>query len=231
MKFDSKFFCCMLCSFLLAAGSVAQVYADLPEAVGDVEEIGEAYVFESPMTFEVNSDLSDYIRMQTYNIQCSDLKLSPAYGNTISHLSGNNGISYYPNRYPYVDNYNGGEFIIVVKYDRPYDADAVGLNADGTAYGFSGNILSTVGSQIYSGISRISDTEFRVSCIVNKPFTLTESESSARLSFFLKPAAIPVDSTVSITFYFNGYTDTVSEGDGGGGDGGGGSGSGGGAAT
>lgn len=228
MKFNSRFFCCMLCSFVLAAGSVAQVYADLPEVVGDdvvdspvVEEIpGDPAMLldDVPMLMSVVTPIDEFERLPTAFLYSSVVG-GYAYGNSVSG-DVSSPIYFFVNSSP-IPRSGAVELIAELSLPGGIDKEKIYLDSTNKLRGFSiakvdydvNGLFKTSVIETCTGINYVNDTTVRVSFnIVNC------SACMFRLSLtssYLNGG--------TVNFYWRETTDVVTIG----GDGGGGSGSGG----
>lgn len=181
MKFDSRFFCCMLCSFVLAAGSITSVYADLPEVVGDdVEDVIDLPVVEEipgdpaalldniPMPMSVVTPIEEFERLPTAFLWSSAVG-GYAYGNSVSG-DVDSAIYFFANASA-VPRSGVVEFIVELTLPGGIDHDKIFLNASNKLTGFtlgkffnaSYGSFNSIAIDTFSGINYVDDTTVRVS--------------------------------------------------------------------
>lgn len=197
MKFNSRFFCCMLCSFVLAAGSVAQVYADLPEVVGDDNDIvnfeGKAQVYyDDVMPLSVNDDLTGATRLLPYYVSSSVLVPSRQYGNAVLGITSASAIDF--NFNPYIVN-NDGVFSdidieVVLTFENGYDADTLGVVSS------TSGITGVKGFEVYWGIGNrgVLPTGFRY-----------VDDNTVRISYSYKTSSSSFSSPPTLTLLGRDY--------------------------
>lgn len=197
---------CWLLVFLLTLSSAFSALADIGggELVESDEALfeAEAYAFDAPMLYEVNSDLSDYILLPTYYISTKDLYPTNWCANSVANLSGANGVSYLTNPYAYQGDIEFAEFIWVLTFSEPYDRSKIYLNSSNRIYGLTlVDGIETSSLTIVDGISYIDDYTLKIS-------STTDLRNSSSIEHFvteprvLVPAAsVPKGSSFTCQIY------------------------------